>query len=90
MSKYDDYGELYVQKDVVLKPQYLEFLKEVPGLGIHYVDYQDPKTLRLINDKISNFTGHKINQIVSKLDSDLKQVLSKIKFMITFCLDFLW
>lgn len=71
-SKYTEYTELFVQKDVILKPGYLEFFKHIPGVGIRYVDYQDPKTLRLINAEVNNVTNQKIDQIVSKLDSDLK------------------
>lgn len=71
-SKYDEYGQLYVQKDVTLKPEYLDFYKDIPQIGIHSVNFQDSKTLQLINDGISNFTGQKIKQIVNKFDSDLK------------------
>jgi serine protease inhibitor len=71
-SKYDEYGQVYVQKDVTLKPEYLDFYKNIPQVGIHSVDFQDPKTLRLINAGISNFTDQKVKQIVNKLDLDLK------------------
>jgi serpin B len=66
---------LYTNRNVKIKPEFVELIKQKYSAQAESLDFSDPKTVKIINDKITESTEGMVTTAVQKLNSSAFAIL---------------